>query len=467
MTRLHRLCEPSQRAGANMQSPEASLFGRLADSLTNDWRGTARPNQLPPAGAWTVWLILAGRGWGKTRVGAEWVRAQVMAGKRRLAIVAPTAADGRDIMVEGESGILSISPDHDRPSYEPSKRRLTWANGAIATVFSADEPDRLRGPQYDGAWCDEIAAWKYIDAWDMLQFGLRLGKDPRCVVTTTPRPIKIIRDLLGREGDNVAVTRGSTYENRSNLAPSFFSQIVSRYEGTRLGRQELQAEVLEDTPGALWKRVWLDRDRVSAAPAEMKRIVVSVDPAVSNNEGSDETGILCCGLGNDGHAYVLDDLSGRFAPNEWAGRAVDAFHRWKADRIVAEINQGGLMVENTIRTIDASVPYRGVHASRGKVVRAEPISALSEQGKVHLVGSFPILEDQMAGFTSDFDRNRAGYSPDRVDALVWALSELMLGYQVQPLAITMPFYTGVSPSVPGSDFGSSRNPALSYGEEYR
>jgi phage terminase large subunit-like protein len=402
-----------------------ALFGRLAESLQSDWRLKARPSQLPPVGEWTVWLILTGRGWGKTRCGAEWIRSRVMAGCSRLALVGATAADVRDIMVEGESGILAISPNHDRPEYQPGLRRLTWKNGAIATCYSADEPDRLRGPQHDGAWCDEIASWRYPDAWDMLMLGLRIGKNPRVVATTTPRPVKLIRNLLAREGKDVAVTRGRTIENVANLAPAFLSEIMRRYEGTRLGRQELDAEVLEDVPGALWQREWIDRDRVAAAP-ELKRIVVAIDPAMSTNEGSDETGIIVAGVGGDGHGYVVDDLSGRYQPHDWAARAVEAYRRHDADRIVAEVNNGGEMVAATLRTVDANVPFMAVHASRGKVIRAEPVAAVYEQKKVHHVGSFSVLEDQLCGFTSDFDRSRAGYSPDRLDALVWALSDLMV-----------------------------------------
>jgi phage terminase large subunit-like protein len=238
---------------ANPQPADSSaLFGRLASALEADWRSLARPNQLAPSGDWRIWLMLAGRGFGKTRSGAEWVKEQVEAGARRIALVAPTAADARDVIVEGESGILAISPDWNRPTYEPSKRRLTWPNGTMAFCYSADEPERLRGPQHDAAWCDELGAWRYLDSWDMLMMGLRLGKNPRCVVTTTPKPSKLIRDLIKRDGQDVAITRGSTYDNRANLAPAFLDTIVRRYEGTRLGRQELNAEMLDDNPGAMW-----------------------------------------------------------------------------------------------------------------------------------------------------------------------------------------------------------------------
>ena len=401
------------------------LFGHLADALQSDWRLKARPNQLPPPGNWVAWLIMTGRGWGKTRCGAEWIRSQVNAGCSRLALVGATASDVRDIMVEGESGILAISPKHGRPEYQPGLRRLSWKNGAVATCFSADEPDRLRGPQHDAAWGDEIASWRYPDAWDQLMFGLRIGRNPRVVATTTPRPVKLIRDLLAREGKDVVVTRGRTVENAENLAPAFLSEIMRRYEGTRLGRQELDAEVLEDVPGALWQREWIDRDRVTAAP-ELKRIVVAIDPAVSTSEGSDETGIIIAGIGSDNHGYVIDDLSGRYQPRAWAQKAIEAYRQHDADRIIAEVNNGGEMVQATLRTVDPHIPFTAVHASRGKIIRAEPVSSLYEQRKVHHVGSFSVLEDQLCGFTSDFDRSRAGYSPDRLDALVWAVSHLMV-----------------------------------------
>lgn len=406
-----------------MRSLAAALVEALSDG---GWRGKARPSQLPPVGNWNGWVVLSGRGWGKNFCGAGWISDLVEAGAAgRIALVAATAADARDTIIEGESGILRLAPKWNRPIYEPSKRRLTWPNGAIATTFSSEESDRLRGPQFDAAWADELAAWNEPRAtWDMLMFGLRLGKHPRWLVTTTPRPIKLIKDLLAREGQDVVVTRGTTYENEANLAPAFLAALRQRYEGTRLGRQEINAEVLSDTPGALWQLDWIDRDRVKAVP-ELTRIVVAIDPAVSNNEGSDETGIMVGGRGEDGHAYVLEDISGRYAPHEWARKAIEAYRRHKADRIIAEVNNGGAMVEATIRAIDPNVSFKSVHASRGKVTRAEPIAALYEQRKVHHVGTFPALEDQLCAFTSDFDRSKAGYSPDRLDSLCWLASELM------------------------------------------
>ena len=396
-----------------------NLSNREAAKLLYNWSFWARPNQLPPPGTWLVWLLLAGRGFGKTRTGAEWVRHEVETGRRgRLALVAPTAADARDVMIEGESGILRVSPNSFRPHYEPSKRRLTWPNGALATAFSADEPDRLRGPQHDGAWAEELAVWRYPEAWDMLMFGLRLGQEPRAVVTTTPKPVKLIRDLL--QGKATTVTRGTTYENRANLARSFFEQIVAQYEGTRLGRQELLAELLEDVPGALWKREAIERLRVVKRP-QLVRVVVGVDPAASSGAVSAETGILAAGLGADGHGYVLDDLSLRGSPGAWAAAVVTGYYKFTADRVIAEVNNGGDMVESTVRTVDPTVSYKAVHASRGKQTRAEPVAALYEQGKVHHVGVFADLEEQMCSWVPSDAK-----SPDRMDALVWALTELML-----------------------------------------
>lgn len=409
------------------------MMGNLTPSQARnfpfDWNGWwARPDQLAPLGSWSKWLILAGRGYGKTRVVCEWVRGLVEEGKAgRIALVAPTAADVRDVMVEGPSGILACCPDWNRPVYEPSRRKITWPNGAIAITYSADEPERLRGPQHDAAACDELAAWRYPEAYDMLMFGLRLGEDPRCAIATTPKPVKLIKELVAANGKDVIVTRGSTYENSANLAPTFFQTIVSKYEGTRLGRQELNAELLADVVGALWQRDQIDKLRIKKedCPA-LSRIVIAIDPAAKSEEGSDETGIIVAGIGRDDkHGYLLDDLSGKYQPLGWARKAIWAFEHYKADRIIAEINNGGEMVEATLRTVNKVVPYKAVTATRGKVIRAEPIAAHDEQGKIHHVGSFPQLEDQMCEFTLDFDRKVAGYSPDRVDARVWAFTELM------------------------------------------
>ena len=304
-----------------------AFAAQLADALEASWPAIARPNQLPPPGDWQVWLLLAGRGFGKTRTLAEWVCQQAASGQAgRIAVVAATAADARDVLVEGQSGILTVSPPWFRPVYEPSKRRLTWPNGAIATTFSAEEPERLRGPQHDSAICDELGSWSRPETWDMLQFGLRLGRHPRCVVATTPRPTKLIRELLACEGRNVAVTRGSTYENRANLAPGFFDQIIGKYEGTRLGRQELNAELLDDTPGALWSHGIIDAARQAAA-RQLARIVVAIDPAATSGEDADETGIIVVGKDTQGHGYVLADASGKYqngrnSPSPRIGRIV-------------------------------------------------------------------------------------------------------------------------------------------------
>jgi phage terminase large subunit-like protein len=404
----------------------SELSRSFAEALKADWHSQARPNQLPPPGEWRIWLVLAGRGFGKTRTGAEWVRSQAESGTaKRMALVAPTAGDARDVMIEGESGILAISLRGNKPNYEPTKRRLTWPNGTIATAYSADEAERLRGPQHDAAWCDELGAWRYPESWDMLMMGLRLGKNPRCIVTTTPKPTKLIRELVGREGKDVVISRGKTSENAANLAPQFIETIVSRYQGTRLGRQELEGELLTDTPGALWSESVLESTRVAVAPL-LQRIVVAVDPSGSGGEEADECGIVVAGLGQNGHGYALSDLSDLLAPPEWARRAIDAYRAHQADRIVAEVNYGGKMVLATIAAVDAFVPVKEITSSRGKVLRAEPIAAFFEQSRAHLVGAFPELEDEMTSFTTDYNRARDG-SPNRVDALVFALTELMCG----------------------------------------
>lgn len=422
----------------------ASLSQAEIDELEFNWSFWGRKNQFAPTvpakngRPWQNWLILAGRGFGKTRTGAEWVRAQMCgstplgAGRRsHMAIIAETAKDARDVMVgdgrvSGEgSGLLQVHPKDYRPVYSSSKRRLTYPNGAILSIYNGSEPDQLRGPQHDGAWCDELAKWQYApESWDQLQFGLRLGVNPQCLISTTPRPIKLIKNIVADEG--TIVTHGTTLENTLNLSPQFANTIMRKYAGTRLGRQEIYAEILDDVPGALWQRAIIDADRVK--PWEVPpllRIVVAIDPAVTSGEDSDETGIIAAGIDNNGHGYVLEDSSGIFTPTEWATNAIAIYQARGADRIIGETNNGGDMVEGTVRVINPNVSYKGVHASRNKVIRAEPASALYEQHRVHHVGAFPRLEDQMCAFTQDFDRT-AGYSPDRMDALVWALTELML-----------------------------------------
>lgn len=393
-------------------------------ALLYDWRRWARPKQLAPEGDWDGWLILAGRGFGKTRTAAELVRDEVESGRSgRIALIAETSADGRDVVVEGESGILAVSPPWNKPLYEPSKRRITWPNGALATLYDAREPDQLRGPQHDFAVMDELAKYRYAqEVFDQMLFGLRLGVHPRWVAPTTPRPIKLIKDLL--KDPRVAVTRGSSTENMGNLAATYRRNVIDRYAGTRLGRQEIDAEVLEDVPGALWTRRNLDEYRVKEAPP-LKRVVVAVDPPATSGENANEAGIIGVGADINNHGYTLDDWSMQGTPDEWARRAVALYHRLEADRIVAEKNQGGEMVEHVIKSVDRNVPVTLVHASRGKYVRAEPVSALYEQGRCHHVGTHPTLEDQMISFTpeSAMDRSR-GISPDRTDALVWGYSFL-------------------------------------------
>lgn len=346
----------------------------------------------------------------------------------RVALVAETAADARDVMVEGDSGILGVHGKEFRPVYEPSKRRLTWPNGAVATLFNATEPDQLRGPQHDLAWCDELAKWRYAqETWDMLQFGLRLGEDPRQLITTTPRPIVLLRNIM--KDPRTVVTRGSTYENSANLAKPFLENIRNKYEGTRLGRQELDAEVLDDVPGSLWTREILDRSRKAKKDKlpDMQRIVVAIDPAGKSqetaiSEGTAETGIVVAGLGVDGRGYLIDDQSCSLSPMGWARRALSCYDLHGADSIVVETNQGGDMVKQTIRSVRDAAPVIEVHASRGKVTRAEPIAALYEQNRISHVGAFPGLEDQMVLFTP---LGIAGETTgDRVDALVWAFTEL-------------------------------------------
>ena len=399
-----------------------SLPDEEAHVLLYDWELWARPKQLLPAGDWSYWLILAGRGFGKTRTGAEVVRGWAKT-HNYVNLVGATRDDAREIMIEGESGLLAVCPYDERPDYKKHESKLVWPNGHISLIFTADEPERLRGKQHAKLWCDEVCSWRYPEAWDQAKFGLRLGMRPQAVITTTPKPKDLIRQL--RKDPDTLLTTGTTYENRDNLAPTFYTSIISTYEGTRLGRQELNAEVLDDTPGALWTRKNLDDNRVRTIDLpEMKRVVVAIDPAVSTEERSDETGIVCAGLGVDNRGYVLADDSGQYSPDEWARRAIALYRQYEADVIVGEKNQGGDMVKHTVHSQWRDAPFKLVHASRGKVLRAEPISALYEQGKVSHVGTHDLLEDQMCQMTVDFDRKKQGYSPDRVDANVWALSEL-------------------------------------------
>lgn len=399
--------------------------------LLDRWRLWARPEQLPPPGEWTTWLYMGGRGAGKTRAGAEWIRARVQNGRgRRIALVAGTAADARDVMIEGESGLLAVAPAWDRPLFEPSKRRLTWPNGAVATLFSAEQPEALRGPQHDTAWCDELAKWKYLEsAWDNLQLGLRLGAQPRQVITTTPRALAALKAIIARS--DTVVTRGTSYDNRVNLAPAFFAEIIRRYEGTRFGRQEINAELLEDVQGALWTRAMLDAARLAqgVAPPQMARVVVGVDP--SGTRGHDDrasVGIVAAGKGIDGQGYVLADFTCTLSPAGWGRRIAEAVSAHRADCVVAEGNFGGAMVESVLTAANVGARVKMVTASRGKIVRAEPIAALYEQNQVRHAGAFTALEDQLTAFTTD--GYVGGGSPDRADAMIWALTELMLQQDV-------------------------------------
>ncbi|MBL9029604.1 MAG: DNA-packaging protein [Caedimonas sp.] len=387
------------------------------------WEINARPSQRLPQGEWHTWFVLAGRGFGKTRTGAETIRQWVHQGQyRRIALVANTESDARDVMVEGESGLLAVHPDRERPLFEPSKRQLRWKNGAVATIYSAENHEKLRGPQFDCAWVDELAKFRMAEKiWEQLHFSLRLGVYPKTIVTTTPRPLPLLRKLLAEEHQGVVVTRGNTFENVNNLSPAFIASVKGKYEGTRVGLQELYGEILDAREGALWTYEILDRQRTSEVP-RLARIIVAIDPAVTHHEKSDETGIIVAGLSDKSIAYVLEDLSGKYSPAAWARIAVEAYHRWKADRLVAEVNKGGDLVEKVIRSVDASISYKGLHASRGKMTRAEPVAALYEQGKVfHVQKGLEILETQLCSYSAMTGQK----SPDRLDALVWALTELV------------------------------------------
>jgi predicted phage terminase large subunit-like protein len=431
-----------------LDDPDTS--DEFAHLISKDWKNIwARPNQLPPEGDWLTWLILAGRGWGKTKTGAECVIDWAQEPRIRIALVAKDAADARDVMVEGESGIMESSPVNFRPIYEPSKKRLTWPNGTRAFIFSAEDPDSLRGPQFHKAWGDEICKWVYgQETWDNLQFGLRLGDNPQQVMTTTPRPIKLLKDLIQR--DDTIITKGSTYENLNNLAAPFRKSVISRYEGTRLGRQELSAELLDDIPGSLWGRAQVDKMRAArhenqamvtyeGKQIDLAEIVVALDPPTSSGDEANEAGIIAAAKGRDGRGYVLADRSLQGSPDEWGRTAIRVFDELRANWLIYEANQGGEMVAHVLMSCAKAmrleglrdtdhIPLKAVHASRGKVTRAEPVSALYEQGRVSHVGFLPLLEDQMCEFTSDFDRTKAGYSPDRVDALVWALTGLLVNW---------------------------------------
>ncbi|MBF9150414.1 DNA-packaging protein [Novosphingobium jiangmenense] len=405
-----------------------------------DWQSWARTNQLAPASDWRVWLVMAGRGFGKTRLGAEWVRGVAEADpEARIALVGSSLHEARSVMVEGESGLLSIGAPWRRPSYESSVRRLTWPNGAQAFLYSAGEPEALRGPQHSHAWCDEIAKWdnmsnRALSTWDNLLMGLRLGSDPRLVATTTPRPVPLVARIVGRQsldmGEDVVVTRGTTFDNAANLPARFIEAMRKTFGGTMLGRQELLGEMIEDLAGALWSRRLIEGGREDVAPP-CTRIVIGVDPPASAH--GDACGIVVCGIGDDRIARVLADCSVEQAsPERWARAVVNAAQAWSADRVVAEANQGGEMVSAVLRAAQANLPLRLVHASRGKAARAEPVAALYEAGRVRHAGMFARLEDELCGMMPGGEYQGPGRSPDRADACVWALTELMLGQQAEP-----------------------------------
>ncbi len=385
---------------------------QIYEALKFRWDLHAREKQRLPTGDFFIWLLLSGRGFGKTRTGAETVRQWVRA-NQYVNLIGATADDARDIMVEGESGILAVCPRSERPEYKKSDRKLVWPNGAISLIFTADEPERLRGKQHYKIWADELGSWRYPEAWEQAMLGLRLGNKPQGIVTTTPKPTSLILTLVN-DPRNI-VTSGTTYENRANLAQGFFEYVISRYEGTRLGRQELNAELLTDSPGALWKRDNIDANRVLQTP-DFFRVIVGVDPSATS--GGDEAGIVTCGKYDDQY-YTLADDSVQGSPDTWARAAVTAYYRHKADCIVAEKNNGGEMVEAVIHQVDPNANVRLVWASRGKAVRAEPIAAIAEQGRDHHVGVFAQLEDELCMWVP------GDASPNRLDAKVWAMTELM------------------------------------------
>ncbi len=447
---------PEQRAETYASMTEAE-----ADAFLDDWEYVwARPSQrFPDWLDWNIWLIMAGRGFGKTRTGAEFIKDRVRKGAKRIALVGATAADVRDTMVLGESGILGLHWRKDEmPVYEPSKARIIWPNGAVAKMYSAEKPNRLRGPQHECAWADEIGAWKYADAWDQLMFGLRLGDNPQVCATTTPKPIPLIFDLVKRavlvreatpgKTYRVLVTEGTTYENVVNLASSWLVNILEKYKGTRLGEQELEARLLRDVPGALWTQETIEvfRQQDAGMIPQLKRIVIGVDPGGSSGKVAEdqkrETGIVAVGLGIDNHYYILADVSGTLKPLEWGRRVTDLYRDLKADRVVAEKNYGGEMVESNINTVDPNVPVRLVNASRGKAIRAEPVSSLYAQGKCHHVGMFGAMESEMTTWVPDLADKQP--SPNRMDALVWAITALMEG-RVAPPTLDVTASDDVSP----------------------
>ena len=423
------LCKAGLEEAYAREFPPAALL-----RTSRDFASLAHTHQEPPqaannGGPWTTWLVLGGRGAGKTRLGAEWVRAAANGTSpyaerrhRRIALVGESEHDVREVMIEGVSGILRTSPLAERPNWIATRRRLEWPNGAVAQAFSAEDPESLRGPQFDAAWCDELAKWRHAEAaFDMLQFGLRLGARPRQLITTTPRPIPLIKRLIA--DPRTAVTRAPTQANAAFLSPAFVDEILARYAGTRLGRQEIDGEIIEDRPDALWSRLTIEDARVAAAPP-LARIVIGIDPPISSRPGADACGIVAAGLSEDGIVHVIEDATvAGTAPSGWAARAISLYRKLQADTLVAEVNQGGDMVRAVLRQVDPTVPLKTVHATRGKWLRAEPVAALYAQGRAKHVGRPLVeLEDQMCDF--GLDGLSSGRSPDRLDALVWAVTEL-------------------------------------------
>ena len=427
----------------------SKLTTKQLEELKFDYSFLARDNQLPPSGDWNVWFLNCGRGFGKTWTGVQWVRDQIKKGHKRIAAVASTNSDIERVMVKGESGFLSLCSKHDKtnkgkplgfPEWSPTKRTLTWENGAKVEFYSAEEPERLRGPQFSAAWCDELAAWnKDQETWDMLQFGLRLGRNPRACVTTTPKSTVLVRSLL--KDPSTHVTTGSTFDNSANLADKFLNKVKEDYEGTRLGRQELYAEVLTENEGALWTADMIDACQVSRddLPTFVRK-VVSVDPAITANVESDLTGIIVAGIDEEGIGYILGDYSFKGLPEAWATRAIELYHEHECSRVVYESNQGKDLIPTLFRTIDPNIPLKGVHASTAKIARAEPVSSLYERGKVkHVrnpedpVASLSQLETQM----TTYEPMGKQKSPDRYDAMVWALTELLLkGFSAPKLRLS-------------------------------
>lgn len=423
----------AERLAALPEADRTRMIGSVdAGAITHHWPFWARPTQMAPVGRdWRVWLVMAGRGFGKTRAGAEWVRARAEAdGGLRIALVAATIAEARAVMVEGESGLIAIAPPDRRPKFEPSLKRLTWPNGAQAFLYSAAEPEGLRGPEHHIAWADEIAKWPGgMTVWTNMEMGLRLGERPRIVATTTPRPVPLIRHLLAMQG-GLALTGGRMSDNRANLPPAFLSAMVDMHGGTRIGRQEMDGELIEEAEGALWTRALIESRRVRVLP-ELSRVVVGVDPPAGT--AGDACGILVVALGADGNAYVIEDASiSGLRPEGWARAVSAAAGRHRADRVVAEVNMGGAMVASVLRAVDATLPLKLVHATQGKSARAEPVAALYEAGRAFHVGGFAALEDELCGLIAGGGYEGPGRSPDRADALVWAMTELMLGRAQRP-----------------------------------